>query len=518
MSGMIHAWHRVFAFGVALAMALCGVKAAAQDSDDRQARCQALAGRTIKDSTIESARTYRSPSAGRTYCIVLARVGMSELKFKLHMPVEGWNGKFVYLGGGGFHGSMHGDDPPAHVSSSITSQPYAWASSNGGHDVAGFGADYFAANFAFDQRQLDDFTHLAIHRSLPSAREILNAFLGRLPSRSYFEGGSMGGQQALILAQRFPDDFDGITARAPAGNVVGLFLQFHRVQQAFSQPVARLAFAQRKSLAAAVLARCDDLDGVEDGIISSPQRCTFDPVELRCGSGYPKDICLSDPQIRAVRAVVEGFSIFGGAISHPGYNWGGEDQDEGWYDYIWENPATGWSAQSRFAQGFIRAFVTRDRNFDPAEFKAEDWEAQLRKLVADFQATNPDLGRFHARDGKLILFTGTIDTSVSPRDTIGYYEAVVRSMGRKAADETVELFVAPGAGHGQPGLGANQVDFLAALDAWVEGGPPPSRQHLIASRPPVLGVPFTRPLCRYPAYPGYTGGPVSESGSYRCVE
>jgi len=487
---------------------------------DPATQCQALHGTTIGGATVEAARMQRNQIVSRDYCVVTARVGNSGLRITVRLPASDWNDKLVFLGGGGFHGTMWGEQLLSPFSDSIFGEPYVVAVSNGGYDARPDMSGYYDAAFADDPKVLDDVTHLAVHRSLPAVKAIIAGFYGRPAIRSYFEGLSMGGQQALIEAQRYPDDFDGIVARAPAANAIGLFLKFHQISQAFADPSARLSKAQRKLLAAEVLGACDGADGLDDGLIANPGQCRFDPAVLLCNAPNARKLCLAEPQVAAVRTVVSRLTALGGRISHPGFAWGGEDSASGWDEFIFPRPGTDRSLQEMFSSGFIRSIVAQDRGFDAARFRAEDWRPRLEKLAGDWQATNPDLAAFRARKGKLIIWTGGMDSAVSPRDIASYYDAVAGRMGQRAADETVELFMAPGVGHGggSDAPGAGKVDLLKALAQWVEAGTAPSRQGLVAFRRDAMGGTLERPLCKYPLYPRYVGGPVTEARSFQCTQ
>ena len=293
----------------------------------------------------------------------------------------------------GFDGLL---TPPIELlSPSILSRRYATLTTNGGHDADRKSRDYFNADFAYDKTKLADFTYRSEHRALPVGREIISAFYAAAPRRSYYEGCSMGGHDALLLSQRYPGDFDGIVARAPAGNILGLFAQFNRISNALAVPGGTLTPAKRKLLSDAVRARCDRLDNLADGIVSNPDQCRFRPETLRCEGGADRgDMCLSDQQVATVAAVTTPIAIGGDLISHPGYNFGGEDSAKGWGEYIWPSPALGGASLQRvlFSDGFVRSFVTRDAGFDTTRWNPDDWLPRMRVLARMFQATDPDLG------------------------------------------------------------------------------------------------------------------------------
>jgi hypothetical protein len=489
-------------------------------------QCSSLKGRAIFNGgahVMQAAAV--EVKTGRDYCVARARFADSGLEVEARLPTSGWNGKLVYLGGGGFNGvilPMTGDT--LFYSRSVVDDRYAILLSNGGYEgppVTDI-EEYFKASFARDAMKLTDFMFQSVHRALPVGQEMVRLFYGSSPKRSYFEGCSTGGHEAMIEAQRFPGDFDGIVARAPAANFVGLFTQFHRTASRVRAPGGALNPAKRKLLAQAVLSRCDAHDGLADGILSNPPACDFDPNVLRCPSGADSgDHCLSDAQLATVLSVTTPYGSSDGSVSHPGFDYGAEDSPDGWGKYIW--PATqlqGDTLHGKFSDAYIRAFVTRDPNFDTARWNANDWLPVLHFINVLFQATDPDLGRLGARGGKLIIWNGEVDTSVSARDNARYYQQVVRTLGQERADQIVELFLAPGVGHCRGGPGPDRVDLLRALSTWVELGTPPSQQHLAHEKYDGDGkVINARPMCKYPAYPRYKGtGDVTAANSFVCYE
>jgi feruloyl esterase len=475
-----------------------------------------------QQATVTDAQVVPEAGGVPAYCHVKVALHDSTLRLEGRLPLAGWNGKLVALGGGGFKGEVFVPTRP-YFSPSIVSERYATIATNGGYDYPGRDAGYFRADFAYDPVKLADYTWLSIHRALPFGQELVTAFYGKAPTKRYFEGCSAGGGEAMMLSQRFPNDFDGIVARAPAGNFMGLFLQFNNVAKALRSPGGELNPAQQTLLAKAVLARCDALDGYVDGIISKPQACDFDPATLRCPGGTAAgNQCLSDTQIHTVRAATTGFATADGKWSHPGVFWGAEDnRSKGWGEYLWpiaSAPFNGLSLANLFSDGFVRSFITRNPGFDTMTFNPDQWLAPLSLVGAQFNAFNPDLQALHAHGGKLILWNGANDTAVSPRDTARYYESVVRTMGVAAADDTVEFFLAPGVGHCSGGTGPDRADLMKALVTWAEQGTPPSRQGVVHSRLIDAGQPAqSRPMCKYPAYPRYKGaGDPNDAASFSC--
>jgi len=485
-------------------------------------KCPALKGTKLGGvATVDDAQVVAATDAQPEYCVVSATLDGSALRFEARLPTAGWNGKLAFLGGGGFDGGM----PVAtdlQFSPSILAERYATLGTNGGYDYPGVrDLGYFAAGFALDAAKLDDFTHASEHRALVPGKALIAGFFGQAPTRSYFEGCSMGGHDALMEAQRYPEDFDGIVARSPAGNVMGLFMQFNRIARQVAVPANTLSPAKQTLLANAVLAQCDAQDGLADGVIANPRACHYDPTPLRCADGADTgDGCLSDAQLATVRTVISPITSADGKWSHPGYFPGGEADAKGWGEYIWPSPALGGlSVQHLFSDGFVRSFITRDAGYDTTTWNYDDWLPRMAEVGGLFNAFDPDLRPLQQRGAKLILWSGTTDSSVSPRDTQRYYERVVQTIGQQAADQTAELFMAPGVGHCYGGPGPDRVDLLKAMATWVEQGTPASAQGLVHRKLDAGGATVqTQPLCKYPAYPHYKGtGDVNDAASYACA-
>ena len=514
-------WKRAAVMATVLVAACAGNGTAPLEAGN----CAALKGVQLgqQQATVTDAGVVAQNGATPEHCLVKVSLNDSTLRFESRLPTTGWNGKMVALGGGGLKGEVFVPTRP-YFSRSIIGERYATMATNGGYDYPVRDAGYFQANFAYDPVKLADYTYLSIHRTLPFGKELVQRFYKTAASRNYFEGCSAGGHEAMMLSQRFPQDFDGIVARAPAGNFMGLFMQFNRVSKALRSPGGALAPAKQALLARAVLAQCDAADGLVDGIVSKPAACTFDAATLRCPGGADAgEQCLSDAQIITVKTATSGFTTADGAWSHPGFNVGGEsDPAKGWGEYIWPNaapPFSGNSVQALFSDGFVRSFIARNGGFDPMKWNADEWLPQLNLVGTMFNAFNPDLSAMRARGAKLILWNGQQDTAVSPRDTARYYGDVVRKMGQAAADDTVELFLAPGVGHCAGGAGPDRADLLKSLVTWVEQGVPPSRQNLVHAKLDAAGKPVqTRPMCKFPAYARYKGsGDPGVADSFSCV-
>jgi feruloyl esterase len=484
------------------------------------ATCTGLAGQSLADGTVtvQDATVVAAANGLPEYCVAHAKFNDSALRFEVHLPTSGWNTKLAWFGGGGFDG--HFSQPTdAFLSKSIVAEKYVTVATNGGYDAPADLLQWFQAKFAFDPVQLADFTYLSNHRSIPAVKELIQKYYGSAPNKSYFEGCSMGGHEAMIESQRFPNDFDGIVARAPAGNIM-VFTQFNRVAKHVRTPGASLNAAKQTLLANAVLAQCDSLDGVTDGIISNPAACHYDPTPLRCAGGADTgDTCLSDAQIATVQAVTTPITTADNAYTHPGYYWGGENSPHGWGEYIWANPALGDSLQGLFSDGFIRSFITRDLAYDTSQWDVDQWLPQMNLVGSMYHAFNPDLTTLKAHGAKMIIFNGATDTSVTPKDASRYYDMAVQTMGQANVDAVLETFIAPGMGHCVGGDGPDTVDLMKAMTTWAEGGAAPSAQNLTLAKVDATSgaTTMTRPLCKYPAFPRYKGaGDPNDAASFTC--
>jgi len=482
-----------------------------------QTMCASLAGQVLADGTAHVANAKITDVAN--ICQVEITLPDSTLRTEVRLPMTGWNTRLLFLGGGGFDGLVPTAELPQ-FSDSAADGRYATAATNGGYDYPGLDLEYFNATFAYDPRKLDDFTHASEHRALPAVLALIETFYGKPPERRYFEGCSMGGHDALILAQRHWQDFDGIIARAPAGNIIGLMLQFHRIASIVREPGAVLSGRQLERLQSAVLEHCDLDDGLRDGLVSRPLQCQFDPASLRCAANAPAEDCFSEVQMRLLETVTTPLKV-NARWQHPGYPFSGAESDpKGWPEYVLPRAGFGHaSLQQYFSDGFLRAFVVGEHSFDTTKWRAEDWTESLEHITALFQANNSDLSAFHARGGKLILWTGTADTSVSLRDTVEYYQQVQATLGIERTREMVELFLAPGVGHCSGGPGPDRIDLLQALSDWLDTGIPPSRQGLVHQKRDQTGnVILERPACAWPSWPQHHGqGAPGKADNFVCA-
>ncbi len=432
----------------------------------------------------------------------------SRIEFEVWLPASGWNGKLQGVGNGGFAGSI---DYGAAGLSGAVSRGYAAAATDTGHQGSGIDASWTLGH----PEKIVDFGHRAIDESAVKAKAIISAFYGNGPKKAYFSSCSNGGRQALMEAQRYPEDYDGIIAGAPANNWTHLMAGF--LWNSVATLVDWKAYIPPTKLAAlqlATLAACDALDGVKDGVIDDPTRCKFDPATLLC-QGAESDACLTAPQNGALRKIYSGPMSSKRENLFPGYPPGGEAGPGGWSAWITGATPKG-SLHYIFGTQCYANMVAGNAKWDFKTFDIDSGtSAADAKIGPVLNATNPDLSRFRARGGKLILYHGWSDAAIAPVNAINYYNSVVEKTGPARAQSFLLLFMVPGMQHcgGGPGpdafgaygaaQGDPELDMAKALERWVEQGVAPDR--IVATKfeakNPNAGTPRvavrTRPLCPY---------------------
>jgi len=479
--------------------------------------CAALAGASIAGARITYASVISAADGLPEYCKVGAKIEPA-LNFEIRLPSD-WNQKIVFIGGSGLDGFIPAPSD-FNLSPGILMRRYATIGTDSGHQ-ASFGDGSWALN---NPDAIADYGYRSRHTVLLAAREIITALAATPIRRTYFEGSSSGGREALIEAQRFPEEWDGVIAREPVLALTALFLsENHIAQQVFRTPGGFLPAAAVTVLAQAVLTACDGLDNLEDGIVSNVAACRFDPVALRCEPGSNND-CLTDAQILTVNTVHAplqlGFALANGLTGYPRWPLGTEASSGAWPLWITgPSPNPPASLDFSLSDQVIRYFVTSNPDLDSLAFSPDDYMDQLSSLSHVLDATDPDLSAFAAHGGKLILWHGWGDYGANPYSTVAYYEQVVAAAGgQEEADRFVRFYTSPGVDHLEGGPGAPTFDLLGALDAWIEEGTAPG--DLVAYKfDPQAGalLPF-RPLCRYPKYPRYDGvGDPHEPSSFPCA-
>jgi feruloyl esterase len=430
------------------------------------------------------------------FCRVAATISPvagSTIKMEVWLPVEGWNGKFVGVGNGGFSGEIW-----YFAMAEPLIRGYAVASTDTGHE-----GGQAEATFGIGQpEKLIDFGWRAVHEMTVKSKAIAAAYYGRAARSSLWVGCSSGGRQGLKEAQRFADDYDGISAGAPANNWMPLMVHATRLQRVLTDPAVGFKGPELVRLKEAAIAACDAKDGVTDRVVEDPQSCTFDPAKLQCGSDNSAG-CLTPRQVEVVRSVYSGVTV-GGKVLMPGPTPGGE-------------PLWGAFTPNAFPIGanYFRDLVMKDQAWDIATFDLErDIPRAMAADVGEFMTTKADLREFFARGGKLMLWHGWTDGMIPAGNTVEYYESALAASGPEAKN-AMRLFMLPGVDHCAGGEGPSTFDALAAIDAWVESGKAPER--IVVRRQLKGGATRSRPLCPYPQVARYKGtGSTDDESSFEC--
>ena len=466
---------------------------------------------TVTEAVMMYARP-EPPSPYPTYCRVKAIAAPtpdSHIGFEVWIP-KNWYGRYLQLGNGGFAGAI----PEAAMRAGIA-QGYAVAGTDDGHQSA-TGTD---ASWALNHpEKVIDFGYRAIKETTGAAKAIIAAYAGTAPRYSYFSGCSDGGREALMEAQRYPADFDGIVAGDPANHWTHLQTGGVWNIQALAKmpPASWLSPEKLKLIQAEAVKQCGD----EDGVIQNPEGCKFRPARIRCKSGDAPD-CLTGAQLVTLA------KIYGGPRNPrtgekiiSGFSPGGEDGPIGWVRWIsGTRPGDQDPLSHGFANNFFRYIVHSDPGYDILKMNFDSDVALPDERTAHiFNSYSPDLSAFKQRGGKLIQYHGWADPAIPALDSIDYYRSVQARMGDTRA--FYRLFMAPGMLHCQGGPGPNQLATLPAIRAWVEDGKAPDRIVATRYQDNDLAKPVerTRPLCVWPARAQWDGtGDKSKQESFRCV-
>lgn len=519
-------WRRDSGFGVAGVLALVvAAPALAQDERIAPVACADLKSPGVPKTVVAVAeavpagqfRPSAPPAFGPpvdysrlpAFCRIAGTIlatAESDIRFELWLP-EAWNGKFMQTGNGGAAGAIVFDslvDPLL--------RGYAVANTDTGHQ--GGGGDFAWA--VGQPQRLIDYQYRAVHELTVVGKAITRRRYGRPADQSYWVGCSTGGRQGLKEAQRYPEDYDGIVAGAPASNwspLMALSIAIQRNMGEGGLPVDKLGVLKEAAIAA-----CDADDGVVDRVITNPSTCDFDPASLQCPAA-PTGQCLSPAEVAAAQRIYAGVVDGQGQVVMPGTGPGSEP--------LWAAYA---SPQFAIGTSYFRHVVAKDPNWNPATFDL-DRDLARAEAVDDgaAKAMDPDLSEFVDRGGKLITYHGTTDGLIPYGNSVSYHEAVVEELGGRKADDSVRLYLVPGMDHCSGGEGAFAVDWLTPLERWVERGEEPGALAAAHSpgapfgppgAPPApAGTPFTRPVCPYPQVPTYRGsGDVTDAASFECLE
>jgi pimeloyl-ACP methyl ester carboxylesterase len=449
------------------------------------------------------------------------------MEFEINLPLT-WNRRVLQMGGGGYDGNLvTGLTPytaqPANVENPLK-QGFVTLGSDGGHKASGPGFD---GRWALDDEALANFGKLSVKKAHDAAMAVIKKAYGRAPERFYFIGGSQGGHEALDAAARYPADYDGVVAHYPAYNVTLLHLGSLNVGKAIyaDNGAAWLNPAKTKLITDAVYAKCDDLDGVKDGIVSNVKACrtAFDVKTLRCANGTDAgDTCLSDAQLAAVAKITSDYK--------PGVDVAGMDTFPRWpllEGALFQvstfgkapqpsNPANG-SEALLYGPGdqTVKFIITRDPKIDPMKFDPMQWKERIAVAASNMDVTDVSLAKFKAKGGKIIMTHGTADDFITPHNSELYYQRQVKAFGQPGVDSFMRFYMIPGFGHGF-GPFNTKFESLKLLQDWVEKGQAPKNPTATDGNP---NANRSRPLCEWPKWPKFTGAPGSETNaaSFTCT-
>ena len=466
--------------------------------------CARLRELALSAATVTATQTVAQNAqpffASRAFCrvqITIAPTPDSEIKAEVWLPIGGWNGKFQAVGNGDAAGTISYDEM-----TQALARGYATSSTDTGH-VGNTMA------FALGHREkYVDFGYRAVHEMTERAKAIIEAFYQTRPAHSYWNGCSQGGRQGVTEAIRYPSDYDGIIAGAPAID----YMHLHAARLALNRfvhrsPDSAIPPAKYPALHRAVLAACDATDGVTDGLIGDPSRCRFDPAVLECRQGDLLS-CLSAAQVETARAMYAPITdpatgrMVSPALVQPG-------SELGWSRLAGDEPLIN-------AVDAFKYVVFKNANWDWRAFRLSlDLPRALETDEGVIDRTDPNLRPFFDAGGKLLLYHGWADPQVPAAATVDYFLRVLKLTGEETRGTSIELYMEPGVNHCRGGEGPDTFDPVSALDGWVQTGHPAP---IVASHELKATIDRTRPLCPYPQIAKYLGhGSLDEAANFRCA-
>jgi feruloyl esterase len=471
--------------------------------------CESLVSVALPNTTIESAAVDpNDPGICRVSAVTTHPPAGDKVRIWVAIPTTNWNGRFLGTGGGGFSGgSAGGVNPPV-------AQGFAAGATDTGHPDA---SGRFALNASgrLDWQAIRDNGHVGIHEMTVTGKALTQAMYGVAPKYSYFNGCSTGGRQALMEVQRYPQDYNGVVAGSPAINWTRLHPQQlwgPVLMNAMNNPVAACKLTAATT---AAIASCDTIDGVKDGVIEDPKRCTYDPKAL-VGTTAGECGTFTEGDATVIRKLWEGPRREDGTFLWYGLPRGAE------LNALWTSRGTPLRPQPfAIMLDWFRYFLTQDPQFDPATVTPAGYERLFDQSVEQYTLViatdNPDLAGFRNHGGKAIVWHGWADQLISAEGTVDYYTRVQKEMGgAKKTSDFIRLFMAPGVGHCGGGTGPAPTETLESLLAWVEDGKAP--ETLPAVRRDQAGaVTRRRPLCQYPLVAKYKGsGSTDDAANFVC--
>lgn len=475
-----------------------------------------LTGYDLSVMTAESVPASAAEGGTPAFCRLLIQV-QPEIRIEVALPAERWNRRLYMFGNGGYAGeSLEAPNRVAHRNAALRSG-FAVTQTNTGHDAT----REPLATFTLNQQKLLDYAFRSLHVTAETAKRAAEGFYGAAPAKSYYNGCSTGGRQGLILAQRYPEDFDGIVVGAPAlDNVAGRLRAIATYQANAKAPVP---IAKLKLLAEKVYAKCDAVDGLKDGLITEPRRCDFKaardlPV---CAPGGPASGCFTEGEIHTIEVIYSDVVLNGARRAFgfpPGAEVIGPSGASGWDGWILKDgSATPQSAM--YAESALRymIFPKPDPSYQLTQFNLERDAHQFDWIGKLMNATDPDLAPFRNRGGKILMYFGWADPALNPLMGIDYYEQVTRQMG--GLDPTrafFRLYMMPGVFHCSGGVGPACFDPLTKIVPWVEQGNAPAA--IVAQQLEAGKVVRSRPLCPFPEVARYKGtGSPDDAANFACA-
>jgi feruloyl esterase len=411
---------------------------------------------------------------------------------------DNWNGKVYGIGGGGWAGNV-----TLQAATEALQAGYATMQTDGGHPGTGVWDNGWAST---NPEAAKDFSYRAIHEMTVTGKKLAASYYGRKLENAYYVGCSTGGRMGLMEAQRFPDDYDAIVAGAPVYTLQTQTTGLMRTN-AFGAPGAAFSADDLKLAETSALNQCDEHDGLKDGLINDPRSCHWNPATIQC-SGAKTASCLAAPQVAALRSLYDGIKSPDGQWAMWPVSRGGET---GWSFFI----GTSGKPDTTGGGGLLglKPAIFSDREVDWAHFSPATDVPQVRNsaFAKMYEAKDPNLSRFFARGGKLLLWHGESDPGPAPTGTLDYAKLV--SAQNPAAAQNMRVFLAPGVGHCGGGPGADVLPLAQTLDTWVHGNRAP--ETLVATK---RDRSLTRLICAWPKVAHYTGSSEpNDPSSWECV-
>ena len=482
---------------MALAMA-AAVPAQAQEGAERsEGQCSALRNTVMDAAYVTSARVMPAADTLPSYCEVRVSARPA-ISIEVRLPMAGWNGKYYQAGCGGFCGILGRADAGGGWVNAMRpglERGYATATSDSGHHALGVTDGTWAMSNPAAER---DWGWRSIGETHRVAQALIGEFYDGASDQSIFQGCSTGGRMAVKAAHRYPDLFDGIIAGAPALDYTGLVgTAMSWVVQANTDDEGKqiIGHEQADIIGAEVMAQCDDVDGSTDGVIADPRACEIDYSVLECGSDN-QNACLTDPQLETLAKWRQGPQNEAGEQLYPGGI--PEGSEPFWWLWLTGNEQGAGRVGPAFAENFGRymAFANDPgSSWTPLDFDFETDPAAMNDAAWTYNADSPDLSAFRNRGGKMIVWHGWADAIVTPYKTVEWFEHAGRlAGGADNLSENVALFMVPGLDHcgilpGANGIGADALDPMTPLEAWLNEDVPPTS---IMARSP-MGAPVEAP-------------------------